>query len=84
MMNLVAKIRGGEKFMRHEMKIVVARPNEEPISVAKFGKLFSAGKLFGRWFGKVQKVMVIVPEDSVEKIEIKEVKSKNANQSKTL
>lgn len=67
--------------MRHEMKIVVARPNEELISIAKFKKLPAAGSLFGRWFGKVQKVMVIVPEDTVKSIEIKEVKSKNANQS---
>ena len=61
--------------MKHEMKIMVARKNEEPISVTEFRKLSFAERAFGRWFGKSQRVMVILPEDNVQKIEIKEVRS---------
>lgn len=67
--------------MKHQMQITVARRNKEPISIAKFGKLPLMERLATKWFGKVQRVMVIVPEDSVQTIEIKEVKSKNANQN---
>ena len=59
--------------MKHEMKIVVSKPGKEPISVAEFKKLSLAKMAFGRWFGRVKKVMVIVPEDNVEKIEINEI-----------
>ncbi len=58
---------------KHEMRITVRRPGEEPISIAKFKKLPILERLRHRWFGKAQKLMVIVPQDSVQKIEIKEV-----------
>jgi len=67
--------------MKHVMKITVSRKGEDPISIAQFKKLSTAGLLFGRWFGKAQQMVVIVPEDTVKSIEIKEVKSRNANQS---
>ncbi len=58
---------------KHEMKITVRRSGEEPISIAKFKKLPLLERLRSRWFGNAQKLMVIVPQDSVQKIEIKEV-----------
>ena len=59
--------------MKHEMRITVAKRDETPISVAEFRNLSFAERALGKWFGKSQKVMVIVPEDNVKKIEIKEV-----------
>ncbi|MDR1628535.1 MAG: hypothetical protein LBR79_07205 [Oscillospiraceae bacterium] len=70
--------------MKHQMKIMVARPNETPISIAEFKKLSRFEQMFGRWFGKTQRLMVIVPEDSVKEIKIKEVKPKNASKNQTL
>ena len=58
---------------KHEMRITARRLGEEPISIAKFKKLPLFEKLRHRWFGNAQKLMVIVPQDSVQKIEIKEV-----------
>lgn len=58
---------------KHEMRITVRRPGEEPISIAEFKKLTWFKRLTSKWFGRAEKVMVIVPQDSVQKIEIKEV-----------
>ena len=58
---------------KHELKITVRRPGEKPISLAKFKKLPLLERMRSRWFGNAQKLMVIVPQDSVQKIEIKEV-----------
>ncbi|MEI3542016.1 MAG: hypothetical protein V8P98_04345 [Acutalibacteraceae bacterium] len=58
---------------KHELKITVRRPGEKPISLAEFKKLPLLEKMRSRWFGNAQKLMVIVPQDSVQKIEIKEV-----------
>ena len=58
---------------KHEIKITVRRPGEEPISIAQFKKLSWIKKLAFRWFDHVEKLMVIVPEDSIQKIEVKEV-----------
>jgi hypothetical protein len=55
------------------MRITVRRPGEEPISIAEFKKLTWLKRLTSKWFGNAQKLMVIVPQDSVQKIEIKEV-----------
>lgn len=60
--------------MKHQMRIVVSKPNKKPISIAEFKKLTLFERLQSRWFGKVQKLMVIVPQDALESIEIKEVK----------
>ena len=58
---------------KHELKITVRRPGEKPISLAEFKKLPLLEKMSSRWLGNAQKLMVIVPQDSVQKIEIKEV-----------
>jgi hypothetical protein len=67
--------------MKHEMKIMVSKRGEKPISIAEFKKLSWPERQLSRWFGKTQRVLVIVPESSVQQIEIKEVESKNANQN---
>lgn len=58
---------------KHELKITVRRSGEKPISLAEFKKLPLLERMRSRWFGNTQKLMVIVPQDSVQKIEIKEV-----------
>ena len=58
---------------KHEMRITARRLGEKPISIAEFKKLSWLKRLTSKWFGRVEKVMVIVPQDSVQKIEIKEV-----------
>ena len=58
---------------KHQLKITVRKAGEQPISIAEFKKLSLLEKLSSRWFGKVQKVMVIIPKDSVQSLEIKEV-----------
>lgn len=58
---------------KHELKITIRRPGERSISLAEFKKLPLIERIRSRWFGNAQKLMVIVPQDSVQKIEIKEV-----------
>ncbi len=60
-------------MVKHELRITVRRPGEEPISIAQFKRLPIIERMRGRWFGKSQKLMVIMPKDSVQKIEVKEV-----------
>lgn len=62
-------------MIKHQMKITVRRPGEKPISIAEFKKVSLIKRLALKWFGGVEKVMVIVPEKSVQSIEIKEEES---------
>ena len=57
------------------MKITVRQPGEKPISIAEFKKVSLIKRLALKWFGGVEKVMVIVPEKSVQSVEIREEKS---------
>ena len=59
--------------MKHQIRITVSKPGEKSISIAEFKKLSWIERLASRWFGKIQKVMVLVPEESVQSVEIKEV-----------
>ena len=75
-------------MIKHQMKITVRRPGEKPISIAEFNKLTWMKKLALKWFGGVEKVMVIVPEKSVKSVEIKEEESnesvQDANQGEAI
>ncbi len=75
-------------MIKHQMKITVRRPGEKPISIAEFKKVSLIKRLALKWFGGVEKVMVIVPEKSVQSIEIKEEESDevfgNANQGEPI
>ena len=57
------------------MRITVRPPGEKPISIAEFKKVSLIKRLALKWFGGVEKVMVIVPEKSVQSVEIREEKS---------
>ena len=57
------------------MRITVRQPGEKPISIAEFKKVSLIKRLALKWFGGVEKVMVIVPEKSVQSVEISEEKS---------
>ncbi len=75
-------------MIKHQMKITVRRPGEKPISIAEFKKVSLIKRLALKWFGGVEKVMVIVPEKSVQSVEIREEESDevfgDANQSKPI
>ena len=75
-------------MIKHQMRITVRRPGQEPISIAEFDKLTWMKKLALKWFGGVEKVMVIVPEKSVKSVEIREEESDevfgDANQGETI
>ena len=75
-------------MIKHRMKITVRRPGEKPISIAEFDRLTWIKKLALKWFGGVEKVMVIVPEKSVQSVEIREEDSDevfgDANQGETI
>ena len=75
-------------MIKHQMRITVRQPGEKPISIAEFRKVSLIKRLALKWFGGVEKVMVIVPEKSVQSVEIREEQSNevfgDANQSKTL
>ena len=58
---------------KHQLKITVRKDGEQPISIAEFKKLSLFEKLSSRWYGHAQKVMVLIPQDSVQSLEIKEV-----------
>ena len=62
-------------MIKHQMRITVRQPGEKPISIAEFKKVSLIKRLALKWFGGVEKVMVIVPEKSVQSVEIREEKS---------
>ena len=62
-------------MIKHQMRITVRRPGEKPISIAEFKKVSLIKRLALKWFGGVERVMVIVPEKSVQSVEIKEEES---------
>ncbi|MBR2579506.1 MAG: hypothetical protein IKE41_05165, partial [Clostridia bacterium] len=59
-----------------------------PISIAEFKKVSLIKRLALKWFGGVERVVVIVPEKSVQSVEIREEQGHevfgDANQSKTI
>ena len=75
-------------MIKHQMRITVRRPGEKPINIAEFNKLTWMKKLALKWFGGVEKVMVIVPEKSVKSVEIKEEENnetvQDANQGEAI
>ena len=60
-------------MQKHESKIMVRKLGEKPIGTAEFKKLSWIKRLTLKWFGKAERVMTIVPQDNVRKVEIKEV-----------
>lgn len=62
------------------MRITVRRPGEKPISIAEFDRLTWIKKLALKWVGGVERVMVIVPEKSVQSVEIREEESNESVQ----
>ena len=75
-------------MIKHQMRITVRQPGEKPISIAEFKKVSLIKRLALKWFGGVEKLVVIVPEKSVQSVEIREEKNDevfgDANQSKTI
>lgn len=66
------------KFMiKHQMKITVRNSSGESIDIAEFKRLPLVKCLSTKWFGKAKKVMVLIPQDSVQSLEIKEVSASN-------
>ena len=49
-------------MIKHQMRITVRQPGEKPISIAEFKKVSLIKRLALKWFGGVERVMVIVPE----------------------
>ncbi len=68
-------------MIKHQMRITVRRPGEKPISIAEFRKVSLIKRLALKWFGGVEKVMVIVPEKSVQSVEIREEESDETNEN---
>ena len=75
-------------MIKHQMRITVRQPGEKPISIAEFKKVSLIKRLALKWFGGVERVMVIVPEKSVQSVEIREEESnesvQDANQGETI
>ena len=75
-------------MIKHQMRITVRQPGEKPISIAEFKKVSLIKRLALKWFGGVERVVVIVPEKSVQSVEIREEQGNevfgDANQSKTI
>lgn len=75
-------------MIKHRMRITVRQPGEKPISIAEFKKVSLIKRLALKWFGGVERVMVIVPEKSVQSVEIREEESnesvQDANQGETI
>ena len=67
-------------MIKHQLKITVSENDGEPMSIAEFKRLPLLKRLSTRWFGKAQKVMVIVPGDSVQSVEITEMEVSNDKQ----
>lgn len=75
-------------MIKHQMRITVRQPGEKPISIAEFKKVSLIKRLALKWFGGVEKLVVIVPEKSVQSVEIREEESDevsgDANQGETI
>ena len=75
-------------MIKHQMRITVRQPGEKPISIAEFRKVSLIKRLALKWFGGVEKLVVIVPEKSVQSVEIREEESDevfgDANQGETI
>lgn len=69
-----------KNMCNHQLKITVRRDGEKPISIAEFKKLSWIKKLTSRWFGKIEKIMVIIPENNIQSLEIKEVEKNSEHQ----
>ena len=67
-------------MIKRQIKITVRRPGEEPISIAEFKKVSLIKRLALKWFGGVEKLVVIVPEKSVQSVEIREEKNSESVQ----
>ena len=67
-------------MIKHQMKITVRNSSGESLDIAEFKSLPLLKRLSTKWFGKSQKVMVIVPGDSVQSVEINEVEVKDGKQ----
>ena len=68
-------------MIKHQMRITVRQPGEKPISIAEFKKVSLIKRLALKWFGGVEKLVVIVPEKSVQSVEIREEKSDETNEN---
>ena len=76
-------------MIKHQLKIIVSKGNGdgEPVNIAEFKTMPLFKRLSSKWFGKV---MVIVPDKTVQSVQINEVevdengKQKNARKSKTV
>ncbi len=75
-------------MIKHQMRITVRQPGEKPISIAEFKKVSLIKRLALKWFGGVEKLVIIVPEKSVQSVEIREEESDevsgDANQGETI
>ena len=75
-------------MIKHQTRITVRRTGEEPISIAEFKKVSLIKRLALKWFGGVEKLVVIVPEKSVQSVEIREEKNSesinDANQGEAI
>ena len=67
-------------MIKQQIKITVRRPGQEPISIAEFKRLSLIKRLALKWFGGVERVVVIVPEKSVQSVEIREEKNSESVQ----
>ena len=65
-------------MIKHQMRITVRQPGKKPINIAEFKKVSLIKRLALKWFGGVERVMVIVPEKSVQSVEIRETSYKKS------
>ena len=75
-------------MIKHQLKIIVSKGSGdgEPVNIAEFKTMPLFKRLSSKWVGKV---MVIVPDKTVQSVQINEVevendKPKNARKSKTV
>ena len=60
--------------LKHKVTIKVAKPGEDPGQVIESGRKTIRSKMLDLLFGKKVSLLVITPGDSVETVEIKEIR----------
>ena len=60
--------------LKHKVTIKVAKPGEEADQVIESGRKTIRSKMLDLLFGKKVSLLVITPGDSVETVEIKEIR----------
>ena len=66
---------------KHRLKITIKKTSKKPLSISEFKRLSWIERYISRWFRKTQKVMLLIPEECANAVDILEVTKSHARQN---